>query len=316
MTGWVQGPAAADAALLATLLVLLSGPVPRVLQRWSWPRSSPRSGLLLWVAVSWAWALSLAGLVLAVALAPLGRPLLPALVAAVQSAVPWALQPAVAPAVQSAAALPASALVGAGAAAVAFLALPAVAAASWARDARRGGRHASRLAVLGAADVDGDLLVLPSGAPLALTLPGWRRGRVVVTRACLEQLAPLERDAVVAHERAHAAGAHHVVRAWFAAWRRLAPLPGPRAAEAAVAVLLEVIADRAAARVAGPAATASALHRRCAPPTGGWRPQPATLVRLRTLARSGTAVPPLVRVSMPSLAAVLLVVPGLVLGRA
>ncbi|MGF1661201.1 MAG: M48 family metalloprotease [Kineosporiaceae bacterium] len=300
MTGWVQGPAAVDAALLATLLVVLSGPLPRAVARWSWPRASPRLGVLLWVAVSGAWVLSLVGLLLAVALTPLGRPLLPALVAAVTAP----------------AALSAPALAGGLVAGLALVAVPGAAAVAWARDACRGSRHASRLDLLGVADRDGDLLVLPAGAPLAFTLPGWRRGRVVVTRACLEELSPPEREAVLAHERAHATGAHHLMQAWFLAWRRLAPLPGPRAAEAAVAVLLEVDADRVAARVAGPAATASALYRRCAPASGQWRPQPDTLARLRTLARAGAAVPPLVRVSMPSLAAVLLVVPGLLLGRA
>ncbi|MGF1648808.1 MAG: M48 family metalloprotease [Kineosporiaceae bacterium] len=300
MTSWLQGPVALDAALLATLLAVLSGPLPQAVARWSWPRASPRLGLLLWAAVSWAWVLSLVGLVLAVALAPFGRPLIPALLAA--GAAP--------------AALPAPALAGTLVAAVVLVALPALAVGGWARDARRGSRHAARLAVLGGGDRVGDLLVVPAGAPLAFTLPGWGRGRVVVTRACLDELAPLEREAVLAHERAHATGAHHAVQAWFAAWRRLASLPGPRAAEIAVAVLLEVVADQAAARAAGRAATASALYRRCAPPTGDWRPQPATLVRLRTLARAGSAVPPLVRVSMPSLAAGLLVVPGLLLGRA
>jgi Zn-dependent protease with chaperone function len=300
MTGSLQGASAADAALLVTLLAVLSGPLPRALARWSWPRASPRLGLLLWAAVSGAWVLSVVGLLLAIALAPFGRPLIPALVAAV--AAPDALS--------------APALAGGLAAGLTLLAVPGAAAVAWVRDAHRGGRHAARLAVLGAADRVGDLLVLPSGPPLAVTLPGWGRGRVVVTRACLDQLAPLEREAVLAHERAHATGTHHVVRAWFLAWRRLAPLPGPRAAEAAVAVLLEVVADRSAARVAGPAATASALYRRCAPATGDWRPRPDTLARLRTLARTGAAVPPLVRVSMPSLAALLLVVPGLLLGRA
>jgi Zn-dependent protease with chaperone function len=300
--GWLEGPAAADAALLAVLLSLLSGPVPRAVARWSWPAASPRQGLLLWFALSWAWVLSLVGLVLAVALAPLGRPLIPAVVAAVAD--PGALS------------RPAVALAGGVAAAAVLAVVPVVAAAGWLRDARRGSRHAARLAVVGAVDPLLDLLVVPGGAPVAVTLPGWRRCRVVVTRACLDDLDPAERDAVLAHERAHALGRHDLVSAWFTAWRRCAPGAGPRAAERAVGVLLEVAADRAAARVAGPAATASALYRRCAPAGGGWRPQPATLARLRTLARAGAVAPPLVRATMPSLAAVVLVVPGLLLGRA
>ncbi|MFI6767031.1 M56 family metallopeptidase [Streptomyces sp. NPDC050355] len=57
--------------------------------------------------------------------------------------------------------------------------------------------------------VRGDLCVLPDPAPDAYALPG-RPGRVVVTDGMLRALEPAEREALLAHERAHLAGRHHL----------------------------------------------------------------------------------------------------------
>lgn len=303
MTVW-PAPVLLDVALLTALLLALSGPVPAAVARWSWPSAAPRQGLVLWAAVSWAWVLSVAGLALAVSLAPLGLPLLPAVATAVTDPgrLPWAE----------------GALAGPVLAVAAVVALPAVAAARWARDARRAAAHRRRLAVVGRWDPHHRALVLPVGAPVAYALPGWRRAVVVTTRACLEDLPAAERDAVLAHEHAHVHGRHHLVRAWFAAWRLVSfGAPGPREADRAVETLLEMAADRSASRAVGRAATVSALYSRCAPRTGTepWYPQPATLARLRSLHGMPRVPLPLTRVSLPSLAAVLLVVPGLLLGR-
>ncbi|WP_175410098.1 M48 family metalloprotease, partial [Streptomyces sp. TRM64462] len=55
--------------------------------------------------------------------------------------------------------------------------------------------------------------VLPDPAPYAYALPhrdrAGSRGRVVVSRGMLAGLAPAERRALFAHERAHLAGGHH-----------------------------------------------------------------------------------------------------------
>jgi len=63
-----------------------------------------------------------------------------------------------------------------------------------------------------AGTVAGDLTVLDDSAPDAYALPGrpGRPGRIVVTAGMLRALDPAEREALLAHERAHLAGRHHV----------------------------------------------------------------------------------------------------------
>ncbi|MGW3466077.1 M48 family metalloprotease, partial [Streptomyces olivaceoviridis] len=56
--------------------------------------------------------------------------------------------------------------------------------------------------------VAGDLCVIDSSRPDAYALPG-RPHRVVVTTAMLRSLDGPEREALLAHERAHTAGRHH-----------------------------------------------------------------------------------------------------------
>jgi hypothetical protein len=54
-----------------------------------------------------------------------------------------------------------------------------------------------------------ELLVLPGEQPIAHALPG-RPGRIVVSSSMLNLLGPAERRALLAHERAHLAGSHHL----------------------------------------------------------------------------------------------------------
>lgn len=54
-----------------------------------------------------------------------------------------------------------------------------------------------------------ELMVLEDDRPLAHALPG-RPGRIVVSTTMLATLAPAERRALLAHERAHLAGSHHL----------------------------------------------------------------------------------------------------------
>ncbi|MEU3458357.1 M56 family metallopeptidase [Streptomyces sp. NPDC006733] len=54
----------------------------------------------------------------------------------------------------------------------------------------------------------GELAVLRDSEPDAYALPG-RPGRIVVTTGMLRALRPAEREALLAHERAHLAGHHH-----------------------------------------------------------------------------------------------------------
>jgi Zn-dependent protease with chaperone function len=55
----------------------------------------------------------------------------------------------------------------------------------------------------------GDLTVLDDDSPDAYALPG-RPGRIVVTTGMLKALDPAEREVLLAHERAHLAGRHHL----------------------------------------------------------------------------------------------------------
>ncbi|MGW0966575.1 M56 family metallopeptidase [Streptomyces sp. NPDC002516] len=62
---------------------------------------------------------------------------------------------------------------------------------------------------------DGDLLVVPGDEVDAFALPGHRGrgGRIIVTSGMLRALKPGEREVLLAHERAHLSGRHHVLAA-------------------------------------------------------------------------------------------------------
>ncbi|MFJ7999196.1 M56 family metallopeptidase [Streptomyces sp. NPDC096310] len=151
----------------------------------------------------------------------------------------------------------------AGKAAIVALAAVAVgcASAAWRhRRVRRGAQEA--LAGL----PGGELAVLTDEAPYAYALPGsgpsrtgaghgpgartpGGRGRIVVSTGMLACLDDQERDALIAHERAHLAGRHHR----FLLTVRLAARANPllRPLRTAVAYTSERWADEDAARVTG-----------------------------------------------------------------
>ncbi|MEU6607250.1 M56 family metallopeptidase [Streptomyces shenzhenensis] len=91
--------------------------------------------------------------------------------------------------------------------------------------------------------------VLPDTEPYAYALPGGPRDRVVVSTGMLTRLAPRERRALFAHERAHLAAGHHrhllLVRLAACANPFLWPL------RKAVAYTTERWADEAAAQAVG-----------------------------------------------------------------
>ncbi|MFC4911897.1 M56 family metallopeptidase [Actinomadura gamaensis] len=93
----------------------------------------------------------------------------------------------------------------------------------------------------------------------AFALPG-RPGRVVVTTGMLDVLTPAQRDALIAHERAHLADRHHLFRALTAVAVAANPLLWPL--RGAVAFATERWADeRAAASIDDRAQTAQAIGR-------------------------------------------------------
>ncbi len=106
------------------------------------------------------------------------------------------------------------------------------------------------------------LRILDHPIAVAYCVPGVRHARVVVSRGLLNTLDAAELDAVLAHEAAHVAGRHDLVIQPFVAWERTFPFLRPaRDATAAVSLLVEMLADDAAARRSGRRCLARALAR-------------------------------------------------------
>lgn len=168
--------------------------------------------------------------------------------------------------------------------AAAALALLMGCAAAVARAARR---HWAELCRAGRFDGrPGELAVLRDSRPDAYALPGrpGTPGRIVVTTGMLRALDPAERDALLAHERAHLADRHHL----FMAAAEAAALchPALRSLRAPMGYALERCADEAAAsavgdrRVAARAIGRAALAARAAEAA----PQPRPRVALAAAA--------------------------------
>jgi Zn-dependent protease with chaperone function len=138
-----------------------------------------------------------------------------------------------------------------------------------------------------------DLRVLEVAQPLAYCLPGVR-SRVVVSEGALDSLTETEVAAILSHERAHLRARHDLVLEAFTAAHAAFPR-FVRSASAldAVQLLVELLADDAAVRVAGRAPLARALVA-CASgrtPAGALAAGGAhTLVRVRRLSGDGNSV--------------------------
>lgn len=118
-------------------------------------------------------------------------------------------------------------------------------------------RHLDALTLIGRADHTGTVWV-PSPRPAAFTVGG--RSRVVVATTALRDLPDTARAAVLAHERAHLSGRHHLLIAVVDAICATAPmLPLFRVAPATVRELVELAADRAASHYHGARAVKQAL---------------------------------------------------------
>jgi Zn-dependent protease with chaperone function len=107
----------------------------------------------------------------------------------------------------------------------------------------------------------GQVVIVEDTAADAYTVPGWP-GRIVVTSGMMRALAAREREVLLAHERAHAAGRHYL----FAAAARLAVAVNPllRPLTGAVGYALERWADERAAREVGDRALAARAIARAA----------------------------------------------------
>ncbi|MEU6140154.1 M48 family metalloprotease [Streptomyces sp. NPDC047081] len=126
-----------------------------------------------------------------------------------------------------------------------------------------------------------ELAVLDDDGPHAFALPG-APGRIVVSRGMLRCLGDAEREALLAHERAHLRGRHHLFQAVWRLAAAVNPLLRPLA-EAGGYVLERWADEEAAARVGSRTVVARAVGRAALASAGASRPA--------ALAATGGAVP-------------------------
>ena len=211
----------------------------------NWTQRSPRIATGLWItlAASWLAAITLAGLALATPLS-----------------MTWQ-------AVGSRAAGNLDGIPGGPAAATAGMLLAGAVVAQATRHLARGlartrrehRAHAALVAAAGRPDQVLDVLIIDKDTPAAYCLPCGRH-RVVISAGTLSRLSTRQLHAVLAHERAHLRGHHHLMLAVAAALARAFPaVPLLARAAAELAVLAEMTADDAAARRHDPADLAAAL---------------------------------------------------------
>ena len=158
---------------------------------------------------------------------------------------------------------------------------------------RAGQQHCRRLRAVGRADHRLGALVVDYAEPAAYCLPGARRP-IVVTTAAIEALDDTQLTAVLAHERAHQRGRHHllvlIAGSLAAAFPRVRAL---RYGQQEVTRLAELLADDMAARTAPRLAVAEALLALSAPQV------PAPLALGAGGSATGTRIRRLLRASAP-----------------
>lgn len=227
----------------AAALLAYAGLAATLGSRWlrgaEWPRRAPALGLGICLALSVSVVLSvvLAGATVAVPRSLLGDGLAELLQACV-----WTLRAQYGPVTGP--------LLGLAGVAVAMLvAARALVALAWEWHAVRRQRrhHRELLRPLGRLDPRLGALVVPHRAAAAYCLPGCGRGQVVLTAGALEVLSAEQLAGVLAHERAHLRGCHHLlVTAAVALGRAFPWLPLFRRAADQVPQLVEMLADDAA----------------------------------------------------------------------
>lgn len=224
---------------------------PRLARRATWPDRAPRLAIACYLVAAWSViaAIGLAGLTLAVHGTALGgglSDLIGACVRRIRSAydTPGGL---------------AAGLVGVGLAGM-VLARSVLTGAVRLGAARRDAlRHAQVARLVGRQEPALGATVMDHPHPMAYCLAG-RQPTVVLTTGALEVLDPGQLAAVLAHERAHLAGRHHLLMTLARAGRQALPfIPLLREADAEVARLAELHADDEAARACDSRPLAAAL---------------------------------------------------------
>jgi Zn-dependent protease with chaperone function len=240
----------AAAGLLAYAALLLGCGFP-ALARASWPDRAPRLAAAAWLALAWS----------AVASVVLGGVALMVPTARVSDGIAWLLA-ACETALRTRYAHPGGAvpdIAGSALAATVTVRMAWAAGVTLWATARVGRRHRRRLRIAGRPDTRLGAVIVDHGEPAAYCLPGARRP-VVLTSAAVRLLDDRQLTAVLAHERAHQAGRHHLLVALAAVPAAAFPfVPALRHARHEVARLAELAADDAAAARAPRLALAEAL---------------------------------------------------------
>lgn len=267
-------------ALAFTIVALiLSGPVPALLARATWPLRAPRAAIVLWQSIALAAVLSAfsAGIAIAIRLfepGPDGRPT--ATITSEIAVLGWPLWTAYVTVFVL------TLVIGA------RLIISVINVAIATR--RRRAHHRMVVDLVGAhrssPRARNGLRILGVDQPLAYCLPGVR-SRVVVSEGALKTLSDNEVSAILEHEHAHLRARHDLVLEMFTAVHAAFPrLVRSAHALNAVRLLIELLADDAAVRAEGPTplaralvACASARAPRGALAAGG----PTTVVRVRRL---------------------------------
>ena len=262
-------------ALAFTIVALvLSGPVPAMLARASWPPRAPRAAIVLWQSIALAAVLSAfsAGIAIASRLfvpGPDGRPT--ATITSEIEVLGWPLW---------------TVYVIVFAVTLVIGARLTFAVVQVAVATRRRRAHHRMVVDLVGKSQGNHLRILDVAQPLAYCLPGVR-SRVVVSEGALNALADNEMAAILSHEHAHLRARHDLVLEMFTAVHAAFPR-FVRSAHAlhAVRLLIELLADDAAVRAAGPTPLARALVA-CASghtPSGALAASgPTTVLRVRRL---------------------------------
>jgi Zn-dependent protease with chaperone function len=279
-------------ALAFTLVaLLLVGPVPALLARASWPMRAPRAAVVLWQAIAVAAVLSAFSAGIAIASRLLvpgadGRPTATLTSEIEQLGWPlWVLYVVV---------FALTLLIGA------RLGVAVLQVAIATR--RRRAHHRMLVDLLGVSRDSvatqscakaSDLRILDVSQPLAYCLPGVR-SRVVVSEGTLTTLSEREITAILTHERAHLRARHDLVLEAFTAVHAAFPrFVRSASALGAVRLLIELLADDAAVRAAGPTPLARALVA-CASgrtPSGALAAGgPTTVLRVRRLGGRGNSL--------------------------
>jgi Zn-dependent protease with chaperone function len=295
---------AAFALLGYAALLLTAGSA--ALARALWPEGEPRLGIAAWFALTGSAVASVTagGLALMVPAMRVSTGLAGLLASCVM-------------ALRSQYAHPGGvALTGAGA----VLALAVLARIIWctaralAQAARARRTHRRRLSLVAMPGPQPGAVIVPHHEPVAYCLPG-RGSRIVLTTAAIGVLDEDQLRAVVAHERAHLRGRHHLLVTLAGALSAAFPrVPAFRIACEQVARLAELAADDAASAAAHRLAAAGALlNLGASTPAAGLGAGNADAARVRRLIDGPAAISRRRTVSVAFTAAAAVLVPLLLL---